>query len=46
VSDQDAYAASGQKFSAQSIVFVHENWVMADLSKKLRIWLPGESWKI
>ena len=24
--DQDAYAASGQKCSAQSILFVHENW--------------------
>ena len=28
-SDQDAYAASGQKCSAQSIVFVHENWEKA-----------------
>ena len=25
--DQDAYAHSGQKCSAQSILFVHENWV-------------------
>ena len=25
-SDQDAYAASGQKCSAQSMLFVHENW--------------------
>ena len=25
-SDQDAYAFSGQKCSAQSILFVHENW--------------------
>lgn len=25
-SDQDAYAATGQKCSAQSVVFVHENW--------------------
>lgn len=25
-SDQDAYAFSGQKCSAQSIVFMHENW--------------------
>ncbi|CAN0023938.1 unnamed protein product, partial [Hapterophycus canaliculatus] len=24
--DQDAYAYSGQKCSAQSILFVHENW--------------------
>ena len=27
VSDQDAYACSGQKCSAQSIMFVHKNWV-------------------
>lgn len=26
VSDQDAYACSGQKCSAQSILFMHENW--------------------
>eukprot|EP01048_Picozoa_sp_COSAG05_P029954 COSAG05_NODE_10137_length_581_cov_1.066390_1_plen_193_part_11 len=30
--DQDAYACSGQKCSAQSIAFVHENWVSADFS--------------
>lgn len=28
-SDQDAYGASGQKCSAQSIVFMHENWEKA-----------------
>ena len=27
--DQDAYACSGQKCSAQSILFVHENWAAA-----------------
>lgn len=27
--DQDAYAFSGQKCSAQSIVFMHDNWVEA-----------------
>lgn len=32
--DQDAYAASGQKCSAQSILFVHRNW-SADLLPKL-----------
>jgi len=32
-SDQDAYAASGQKCSAQSILFVHENWQQALLPK-------------
>lgn len=26
VSDQDAYACTGQKCSAQSILFMHENW--------------------
>ena len=35
-SDQDAYAASGQKCSAQSIVFVHENWVKAGFIDKIR----------
>lgn len=32
-SDQDSYSASGQKCSAQSIVFVHENWEPALLPK-------------
>jgi len=32
-SDQDSYSASGQKCSAQSIVFVHENWGEALLPK-------------
>lgn len=27
--DQDAYACSGQKCSAQSILFMHENWANA-----------------
>jgi len=26
--DQDAYAASGQKCSAQSMLFLHENWML------------------
>ncbi len=34
VADNDAYAASGQKCSATSISFVHENWY-ADLMPKL-----------
>lgn len=29
VCDQDAYACSGQKCSAQSILFQHSNWVKA-----------------
>lgn len=28
-SDQDAYACSGQKCSAQSVLFAHKNWVKA-----------------
>lgn len=31
--DEDAYNASGQKCSAQSALFVHENWVQALLPK-------------
>jgi len=34
--DQDAYASIGQKCSAQSIVFVHENWKSANLLEKLK----------
>ena len=33
--DQDAYACSGQKCSAQSILFIHENWAKAGLEKAL-----------
>eukprot|EP00877_Chromochloris_zofingiensis_P001060 jgi/Chrzof1/10955/Cz05g18170.t1 len=35
-SDQDAYACSGQKCSAQSILFMHSNWAQAGLLDKLR----------
>lgn len=34
-SDHDAYAFSGQKCSAQSMVFVHENWDKAGFVEKL-----------
>ena len=34
--DQDAYAASGQKCSAQSILFAHTHWVQAGLFQKLQ----------
>lgn len=34
--DQDAYAASGQKCSAQSIVFVHNNWIKAGYLAKIQ----------
>lgn len=35
--DQDAYATSGQKCSAQSILFVHENWTQAGLLDKIQV---------
>jgi len=34
--DQDAYATIGQKCSAQSICFVHENWKESGLIDKMR----------
>jgi acyl-CoA reductase-like NAD-dependent aldehyde dehydrogenase len=34
--DQDAYACSGQKCSAQSILFMHENWKPSGLLEKFR----------
>ncbi|KAI8477378.1 MAG: aldehyde dehydrogenase [Monoraphidium minutum] len=34
--DQDAYACSGQKCSAQSMMFVHSNWVKAGLLDKIK----------
>jgi 1-pyrroline-5-carboxylate dehydrogenase len=34
--DQDAYAASGQKCSAQSIMFTHENWAKAGIYDELK----------
>lgn len=35
-SDQDAYAFTGQKCSAQSILFMHENWVKVGIEGKLK----------
>ena len=35
-SDQDAYACSGQKCSAQSICFVHENWEKAGFYQRIK----------
>ncbi|XP_073269128.1 delta-1-pyrroline-5-carboxylate dehydrogenase 12A1, mitochondrial-like isoform X1 [Primulina huaijiensis] len=35
VCDQDAYACSGQKCSAQSMLFMHENWSKTSLVSKL-----------
>jgi 1-pyrroline-5-carboxylate dehydrogenase len=34
-SDQDAYAASGQKCSAQSMLIAHDNWMKLDVVGKL-----------
>eukprot|EP01082_Thalassiosira_pseudonana_P005456 g5040.t1 g5040 contig18:503112-504608(+) len=34
--DQDAYACAGQKCSAQSILFAHENWENAGLFDKMK----------
>lgn len=34
--DKDAYAAGGQKCSAESILFVHKNWVDAGLLEKIK----------
>lgn len=33
--DQDAYAASGQKCSAQSVLFMHKNWHSVNLIERL-----------
>ncbi|KAH6799045.1 aldehyde dehydrogenase 12A1 [Perilla frutescens var. frutescens] len=35
VCDQDAYACSGQKCSAQSMLFIHENWSKSSFLEKL-----------
>lgn len=34
--DQDAYAATGQKCSAQSILFAHDNWVDKGIFDKMK----------
>lgn len=36
VCDQDAYACSGQKCSAQSLLIMHENWSKTSLISKLK----------
>ncbi|KAL5975091.1 hypothetical protein ACLOJK_031767 [Asimina triloba] len=36
VCDQDAYACSGQKCSAQSLLFMHENWGSSELLLKMK----------
>lgn len=37
ISDQDAYALSGQKCSAQSLLFVHKNYSQAKFIDKIKI---------
>ncbi len=34
--DQDAYACSGQKCSAQSILFAHSNWIKLGLYERMQ----------
>lgn len=36
VCDQDAYACSGQKCSAQSMLFMHKNWSASGLLEKMK----------
>lgn len=36
VSDQDAYAYSGQKCSAQSALFIHSNWVQTGFLDRIQ----------
>lgn len=45
--DQDAYACSGQKCSAQSILFLHGNWKAAGLLDKMKVHSPRPLlWKL
>jgi 1-pyrroline-5-carboxylate dehydrogenase len=37
ISDQDAYALSGQKCSAQSCLFIHKNWIDAKFISKIKL---------
>ncbi len=37
VCDQDAYACSGQKCSAQSMLFMHKNWAEAGESSSVSV---------
>jgi 1-pyrroline-5-carboxylate dehydrogenase len=36
ICDQDAYAISGQKCSAQSLIFAHKNWMSANILEKIK----------
>jgi hypothetical protein len=41
--DQDAYACSGQKCSAQSVLFMHSNWAQAgaDLMAAMSLYIAS-----
>jgi len=45
ISDQDAYALSGQKCSAQSLLFVHKNWSEAKFLHKIKELAEKRSFK-
>jgi 1-pyrroline-5-carboxylate dehydrogenase len=45
ISDQDAYALSGQKCSAQSLLFAHKNWVDKKFFDKLKFYAESRSLK-
>lgn len=45
VSDQDAYCLSGQKCSAQSLLFVHKNWADAKFISKIKELAEQRSYK-
>jgi 1-pyrroline-5-carboxylate dehydrogenase len=45
ISDQDAYALSGQKCSAQSVLFAHKNWVDAKFFDRIKFFAEKRSLK-
>lgn len=45
VSDQDAYSISGQKCSAQSLLFVHKNWTDGKFLTKIKDLAEKRSYK-
>jgi 1-pyrroline-5-carboxylate dehydrogenase len=45
ISDQDAYAISGQKCSAQSMLFVHKNWTEKGFIEKIKHFAEQRSLK-
>lgn len=45
VADQDAYCLSGQKCSAQSLLFVHKNWADAKFISKIKELAENRSYK-